>query len=121
MMVGVLGAWRLGWRLALAAKGDARAEELLAGYEGEQRAASEEIQNANARIFRNMALGNPVGAAVRSVALRALSRFKPVVRRMTEKEALVTQKIYVPDVDALGETASGEKGSSFASNSTEGR
>jgi hypothetical protein len=36
MMVGVLGAWRLGWRLALAAKGDPRAEELLAGYEREQ-------------------------------------------------------------------------------------
>ena len=113
MMVGVLGAWRLGWRLALAAKGDARAEELLAGYEGEQRAASEEIQNANARIFRNMALGNPVGAAVRSVALRGLSHFRPVVRRMTEKEALVTQRLYVPDASIPGETPSpsGERAS----------
>ena len=106
MMVGVLGAWRLGWRLALVSKGDPGAEELLAGYEREQRLASEEIQRANARIFWNMALAYPPAAAVRSVALRALSRIKPVVRRMTEKEALVTQKLYVPDVDALPKTSS---------------
>jgi hypothetical protein len=40
-----------------------------------------------------MALSNPAAAMVRSVALRALSHLKPVVRRMTEKEALVTQKL----------------------------
>ena len=102
MMVGVLGAWRLGWRLALVAKAELRAEELLADYEREQRAASEEIQHANARIFRNMALSNPAVAAARAVALRALSRFKPIVRRMTEKEALVTQKLLVPDGDVFG-------------------
>ncbi len=93
MMVGVLGAGRLGWRLALAAKGDPRSDKLLAGYEREQRAASEEVQNANATIFRNMALSNPAAAMVRSLVLRALSHLKPVVRRMTEKEALVTQKL----------------------------
>ena len=109
MMVGVLGAWRLGWRLALSVKGDARADELLVGYEREQRAASKEVQNANANIFRQMALSKPVVAAVRSVALRGLSRFKPVVRRMTEKEALVTQRLSIPD----GEVLHGE--SSFAS------
>lgn len=75
----------MGWRLALAAKGDPRSEELLAGYEREQRAASEEVQNANARIFRNIALGNPAAAAVRSVALRVLSHLHPLVRRITEK------------------------------------
>ena len=72
MMVGVLGAGRLGWRLALAAKGDPRSDKLLAGYEREQRAASEEVQNANATIFRNMALSNPAAAMVRSLVLRAL-------------------------------------------------
>ncbi len=121
MMVGVLGTWRLGWRLALAAKGDPRAEELFAGYEREQRAASEEVQNANARIFRNMALRNPAAAAVRSVALRALSHFHPLVRRMTEKEALVTQRLYIPDVGVIGETMPGGKGSSFIRTSREGR
>ena len=68
MMVGVLGAWRLGWPLAMAAKEDPRSEELLFGYEREQRAASEEVQNANARIFRQMALSNPTAAAVPSFA-----------------------------------------------------
>ena len=75
MMVGVLGAGRLGWRLASAAKGEPHAQELLDGYEREQRAASKEVQNANAAIFRNMAISNPVAAAVRSVALRALGSF----------------------------------------------
>ncbi len=106
MMVGVLGAWRLGWRLALVTKADARAQELLAGYEREQRAASEEIQNANARIFRNMALSNPAAAALRSVALRGLSHLRPVVRRMTEKEALVTQRLYIPDGEVLRDQSS---------------
>ena len=112
MMVGVLGAWRLGWRLALAAKGDPRAEKLLAGYEREQRVASEEVQNANAGIFRNMALSNPATAGARSLVLRGLSHLKPVVRRMTEKEALVTQRLYIPDAGTPCEipSPSGEKG-----------
>ena len=97
MMVGVLGAWRLGWRLAQVAEGASRAEALLGDYEREQRAASEGVQNANAAIFRNMALANPVAAALRAVALRGLSHAKPLVRRMTEKEALVNQELYVPD------------------------
>lgn len=110
MMVGVLGAWRLGWRLALAAKGHPRVEDILDGYEREQRAASEEVQGANARIFRNMALTNPVAGAVRDVALRGLSRMKPVVRRMTEREALVSQKLSVGDTEALRERASSAAG-----------
>jgi hypothetical protein len=120
-MVGVLGTWRLGWRLALAAKGDPRAEELLTDYESEQRAASEEIQSANARIFRNMALSNPAAAAVRSVALRALSRFKPVVRRMTEKEALVTQRLYIPDSELLRVESSFASGSGVQESAASGR
>ena len=80
----------------MSVKGGARSEELLGGYEREQRAASEEVQNANARIFRQMALSNPTAAAVRSAALRGLSRLRPVVRRMTEKEALVTQTLSMP-------------------------
>jgi 2-polyprenyl-6-methoxyphenol hydroxylase-like FAD-dependent oxidoreductase len=106
MMIGVLGAWRLGRRLALTAKGHPSAKNSLDAYDREQHAASEETQNANALIFRNMALANPAVAAVRSAALRGLSRFKPVVRRMTEKEALVTQRLYVPDGDVFGKAPS---------------
>jgi 2-polyprenyl-6-methoxyphenol hydroxylase-like FAD-dependent oxidoreductase len=96
MMVGVLGAWRLGWRLALAVEGLTGLEELLEGYEREQRAASGEIQNANALIFRNMAVANHLVGKVRGMALRGISRVGPIVRRMTEKEALVTQELSVP-------------------------
>jgi 2-polyprenyl-6-methoxyphenol hydroxylase-like FAD-dependent oxidoreductase len=105
MMVGVLGAWRLGWRLALANKGDPRAQALLDEYECEQRAASGEVQSANAAIFRNMALSNPVAAAARSVVLRGLSRIGPAVRRMTEKEALVTQELRSLRDDVPGQGA----------------
>lgn len=81
-----------------AAKADPlRAGDLLDGYEREQRAASEAVQNANATIFRNMALANPLAATLRSAALRGLSYARPIVRRMTEKEALVRQSLYVPD------------------------
>ena len=73
---------------------------MLDEYEREQRVASEEVQRANAAIFRNIGLSNPVAAAARSVALRSLSRIGPVVRRMTEKEALVTQKLRSPRSDA---------------------
>ena len=96
MMVGVLGAWRLGWRLALAVEGLADPEGLPEGYEREQRAASEEIQNANALIFRNMAVANRLVGTVRGMALRRISRVGPIVRRMTEKEALVTQELSAP-------------------------
>jgi hypothetical protein len=36
-----------------------------------------------------------------------LSYLRPVVLRMTEKEVLVTQRLYVPDASVLGETPSG--------------
>ena len=97
MMVGILGAWRLGWRLALAAKGRPDGMQLLDDYDREQRAASKEVQDANATIFRNMALTDPLVATVRSAALRGLSLIRPIVRRMTEKEALVRQRLYAPD------------------------
>ena len=121
MMVGVLGAWRLGWRLARAAKGDPRSEKLLAGYEREQRAGSEEVQNANARIFRNMALSNPAAAAARSLLLRALSHLKPVVLQMTEKEALVTQGLYIPNSELLRHESSFASGSGVQESAASGR
>jgi 2-polyprenyl-6-methoxyphenol hydroxylase-like FAD-dependent oxidoreductase len=110
MMVGVLGAWRLGWRLALAAKGDPHAEELLARYEREQRAGSEEVQNANATIFRNMAVNNRLVGTARSAALRGLSYAKPMVRRMTEKEALVTQRSSFASSNGVRESAASGRG-----------
>ncbi len=70
---------------------------------------AEEVQNANATIFRNMALANPVAAAVRSAALRGISHMRPIVRRMTEKEALVRQRLYVPDGEVPHEVPSASR------------
>ncbi len=103
-----LGAWRLGWRLALAAKGTPHAEGLLDDYDREQHGASEEVQNANATIFWNMAVSNRLVGAARSAALRGLSYAKPLVRRMTEKEALVTQGLSVPDAEVPCEVRKNE-------------
>lgn len=55
MMLGVFGAWRLGWRLARVTV-DAAPQELLDDYGREQRAAAAQVQQANARIFRNLAV-----------------------------------------------------------------
>ena len=91
MMVGVLGAWRLAWRLALAAQGHPRGAELLDDYGREQCIAADEVQDANALIFRSIALTNPVAAALRGAVLRGLARLPFFTRQLTAKEALVSQ------------------------------
>lgn len=106
MMVGVLGAWRLGWRLARALEAEGRAERLLEDYEGEQRAGSEQVQRSNAVIFRNMAMENRTLAALRSGLLLGASRLTPLARRMAEEEALLTQRVSALDADAAKSPAS---------------
>ena len=96
MMVGVLGAWRLGWRLAKAAKENSFKTNLLDDYEREQRAAAEAVQNANAQIFWNMAVTNPAISGLREIVLRTISHFPFVVRQIAAKESLVTQRIIAP-------------------------
>jgi 2-polyprenyl-6-methoxyphenol hydroxylase-like FAD-dependent oxidoreductase len=96
MMVGVLGAWRLGWRLAQALSRAADPEPLLSGYESEQRAAAREVQRANALIFRNIAITDPAPAALRTTLLAAAGCIPAVGRRMAETEALLTQPMVAP-------------------------
>ncbi|EHB68252.1 FAD-dependent oxidoreductase [Paenibacillus lactis] len=91
MMIGLLGAWRLGWRLALAYQGHEAADALLDDYAKEQLAASDEIQDTNAIIFKNMALSNPALARLRSTGLRMASRISSVSKSITAKEALLNQ------------------------------
>jgi 2-polyprenyl-6-methoxyphenol hydroxylase-like FAD-dependent oxidoreductase len=79
MMVGVLGA-------GVSAGGCAGQQErpacagLLDEYEREQRVASEEVQRANAAIFRNIGLPTRSRGGHDPLALRSLSRVGPVVR-----------------------------------------
>jgi hypothetical protein len=73
MMVGILGAWRLGPALAQAALGAIDGNNLRVRYEQDQRAASVAVQVSNELIFRNMALTNPVLAAARAIVLRSIA------------------------------------------------
>jgi hypothetical protein len=54
MMVGMLGAWRVGPALARAALGNINDTSRIERYEQEQRAASVAVQASNELIFRNM-------------------------------------------------------------------
>src|SRR5262245_42243017 len=93
MMVGMLGAWRLGPWLARAARGAVDGETLRERYEGEQRVGSAAVQASNELIFRNMALSNPVLAAARAIVLRGIGHVGPMSRRLTATETLTTQAI----------------------------
>lgn len=96
MMVGMLGAWRLGWRLA-AAINERGKESLLEDYEVEQRRSSEAVQNANAQIFWNMAVTSPFITAARGIGLKIISKVPSIARNLTAKEALLDQKIVAPE------------------------
>ena len=87
MMIGILGAWRLGLRLAEAMTGGS--EEPLNRYEVEQRAAADQVQRDNARIFANIALSSAPVAAIRSGGLWMAGRLPPLSRRMAVSEALL--------------------------------
>lgn len=95
MMIGILGAWRLGWRLALAFNGHHLGDKLLEDYEVEQMAASNQIQRTNAIIFKNIAIRNPVLSLFRSAGLRFAAAFSNAARSITEQEALVSQVLPV--------------------------
>ncbi len=87
MMIGVLGAWRLG--VALAQTLRTRSEHFLAVSEREQRAASQQVQRDNARIFANMALRSTPLAAARAIGLLGLGHVPAVTARMARSEALL--------------------------------
>jgi 2-polyprenyl-6-methoxyphenol hydroxylase-like FAD-dependent oxidoreductase len=87
MMIGILGAWRLGLRLAEAITRGA--DEPLNRYEVEQRAAAEQVQRDNARIFANIALRSAPVAALRSAGLGTVGRLPRLSGRMAVSEALL--------------------------------
>lgn len=91
MMVGVLGAWRLGWRLALSMKQHKNFSAFLDDYSEEQRVGADEIQKNNALIFRNMAITNPLLAGGRSLLLKTISNISFIGEKAMEKEALLGQ------------------------------
>jgi 2-polyprenyl-6-methoxyphenol hydroxylase-like FAD-dependent oxidoreductase len=99
MMIGVLGAWRLGHHLAGTISGGS--DTPLDRYEHEQRAAATRVQHDNARIFANMAVRSRPLAAARTAALRTIGRVPAVTARMARSEAL----LHLPPIPREPETA----------------
>src|SRR3712207_2252522 len=87
MMIRILGAWRLGLRLAEGMTSGS--DKPLDRYEVEQRAAADRVQRDNARIFANIALRSAPVAAIRSGGLWMAGRLPLVPRRMAVSEALL--------------------------------
>jgi 2-polyprenyl-6-methoxyphenol hydroxylase-like FAD-dependent oxidoreductase len=86
MMIGVLGAWRLGERLAETLTGGDRP---LDRYAAEQRTAADRVQRDNARIFANIAVRSAPAAALRAAGLRLAGHLPAVTTRMARSEALL--------------------------------
>jgi hypothetical protein len=102
MMLGLLGAFRLGWRLALASRGHAMLED----YAREQRVAAQEVQAANRLVFKNIAVQSHAIGWLRAIALRLAVAHLPRLLPdwFTDSEALVNQVLPVRgafDADAL--------------------
>lgn len=75
LQVGALGAWRLSWRLALAARGYQGVDALLDDYGCEQRAASNQVQSSNELILSQPGAALPL--ALRDALTAASARRPP--------------------------------------------
>lgn len=93
LQVGVLGAWRLGWRLALAAQGHQLADVLIDNYAREQRVASDQVQLENMLIFRNMAVRPAALAKVRTALFSVADTFPGIARSIARSLTLVEQHV----------------------------
>ncbi len=95
MMVGMLGVWRLAWRLKQSVEtiDTAKIAQLFAGYEDEQREGSKTIQSANATTFAQIALKNPILAFFRRIAFGFISKIPSIQRKMVVIDTLTNQTI----------------------------
>lgn len=88
MQLGLLGAWRLGWRLAHGLGSQALLPALLADYGREHRVTADAVQRENAIIFRNLALASRPLGALRALALRAAAAVFALPARMGAEATL---------------------------------
>lgn len=93
LQVGALGAWRLSWRLALAAQGHQGVDTLLNDFGREQRAAADQVQTNNELIFRNLALRSPLLSAMRVRVLQLVGRLPALTTKLANSTALVAQHV----------------------------
>ncbi|WP_126629948.1 FAD-dependent oxidoreductase [Dictyobacter alpinus] len=108
MMVGLLGVWRLGWRLALLKQSRSVRESLLQDYTREQQAASRAVQQSNALIFRNLAVTNVSLATLRSGFLWMAGHIGAFSRQLVRSETLVEQVIPIAHAQDILKTRNWE-------------
>ncbi|MGK9167674.1 FAD-dependent monooxygenase [Inquilinus limosus] len=94
MNTGMQDAFNLAWKLALVAKGTARAS-LLDSYSVERSAVGERVLRNAGRMTDVAILRNPVAQAVRNAAARIVLGLSQVQRRMSD--ALSELEIAYPD------------------------
>ena len=100
MNSGVEDARNLGWKLALAARGEA-ADSLLDTYEGERREAARENLRVTSATMRFMAPPTPVHRLLRNAILRASVRV-PRARRFVNSGKLAVPAVYGSGEAPLG-------------------
>lgn len=95
MMVGMLGVWRLAWRLkeAVLVNSNTSIQKLFAAYETEQRQGSKAIQGSNAKTFSQIALTTTWKAMLRNFVLKLISKITFIKRKMIEADTLTDQTI----------------------------
>ena len=101
MMIGLLGAWRLGPQLAAALNRPPRADESLKIYQHLQHAAATRAQKDNAFLFRQIALRNPVLAAVRTVGLSLAGRIPKIGESIARSTALLNHPSPLSEIPTL--------------------
>ncbi|WP_207483386.1 FAD-dependent monooxygenase [Arenibaculum pallidiluteum] len=90
---GLMGAWRLGWRLALAAQGHARGSALLDDYDREQRATTEAVRRGAFPDLPDLGLRSRASVAVRTLVLGIADRLPFLARRLAEATALESRTL----------------------------
>lgn len=91
MMVGLIGAWRLGVGLGTAIRDRAAPDAPLADYEAMQVHTVARVQAGNAMIFRNLALTSPALARIRNFGLGFAGKTSTIPDRLTRVEALIDE------------------------------
>jgi 2-polyprenyl-6-methoxyphenol hydroxylase-like FAD-dependent oxidoreductase len=93
MQLGLLGAWRLAWRIAFGLMQPDHLHPLLADYNREHRQTAEQIQFENEIIFRNMAINSTILSTIRNFALQIANALIGLNDRMAASSTLEGLKV----------------------------
>jgi 2-polyprenyl-6-methoxyphenol hydroxylase-like FAD-dependent oxidoreductase len=98
MMVGMLGVWRLAFRLhRILNETDAvRMSAVLQEYQDEQKKGARMIQKANAATFAQIAITNVFLGVVRNIVLKLISFLPFIAKKMVVADTLTDQEVIAP-------------------------